>query len=102
MGANNDGGLSKEELYQIKGSGFDRLSACDGSSVGSIKAVKNFLGAPDSFEHIKTRATPVSSSGTHSVFMEYRDPNGFGGMNVGTATGSYRNLDCSHTILSIE
>ena len=102
MGPNNDGWLCQEELNKINGIGFVRSTACEGRRVDSIKNVKNLKRGPDSFEHINTHATAVSRSGTHAVFMERRNPNDFGAMYIGTATGSFRNSDCSHTILSIE
>ena len=35
--------------------------------------------------------------------MQYRARNGFGGMNTGTATGTYRNSNCrQYTVLDVE
>ena len=92
--------LAKEA--EDKRRGFHCLSAWDGSHRDFKNAVKDKMRDPDSFEHIETRVTPVDGSGNHIMFMEYRARNGFGGMNVGTAAGSFRNSDCGFTVLAIE
>lgn len=90
------------EAAETKRKGFHCLSAWDGSHANFKREVKSMMREPDSFEHISTRVTPVSDAGTHTVLMEYRARNGFGGMNVGTARGVYKNLDCSHTVISVD
>lgn len=82
--------------------GFHCLSAWDGSVRNFKVAVQALMREPDSFEHIQTRITPVNDAGFHIAFMDYRSRNGFGGMNVSTATASVRNSDCSFTILTVE
>ena len=39
---------------------------------------------------------------TRLAFMKYRAKNSFGGYMVGTASATYRNDNCKHTIVSIE
>ena len=90
------------EAAEDKRKGFHCLSAWDGSHKAFADDVKDMMRDPDSFEVIDTRVTPVASDGTHSILMDYRSRNGFGGMNVAVALGSFRNSDCKHTIISIE
>ncbi|RDE07824.1 hypothetical protein DVH29_14780 [Pelagibacterium lacus] len=61
--------------------GFHCLSAWDGSNFALVQAVKNAMRDPNSFEHIKTVITPVRS-GKHTIVMDYRGRNGFGGIDV--------------------
>jgi len=82
--------------------GFHCLSSWDGSHRDFRDAVKSMMRAPDSFEHIETRVTPVANDGTHTILMEYRAQNGFGGMNVATAVGTYRNSDCRATVVAVQ
>lgn len=82
--------------------GFHCLSAWDGAHREFTRTIRAAMRDPDSFEHIETRITPVSAEGTHQLVMSYRARNGFGGMNVGTASAVIRNSDCSFTVLSIE
>jgi flagellar biosynthesis GTPase FlhF len=90
------------EKEEERRKGFHCLSLWDGSHREFTRDVKQRMREPDSFEHIETRVTPVDNSGSHRIRMEYRARNGFGGMNVGVATGTYRNDDCTHTIQSLE
>ena len=85
-----------------KRKGFHCLSAWDGSHAPFKSDVKRRMRDPSSFEHIETRVTPVSSSGLHNVYMDYRAKNGFGGFTVGTATGVFNNSDCRHTVISVQ
>lgn len=82
--------------------GFHCLSAWDGSHRDFARAIKQNLRDPDSFEHVETRVTPVGDDGTHKILMTYRARNGFGGMNVGEALGTFRNDNCDPTILTVE
>jgi hypothetical protein len=75
--------------------GFHCLSAWDGSDRALVDAVKESLRDPSSFEHDETRITPVSPQGQHFLTMTFRAKNGFGGTNVGVATGIIRQSDCS-------
>lgn len=77
--------------------GFHCLSSWDGSNRDLVNAVKNAMRDPGSFEHISTRITPVNASGQHTLFMDYRGRNGFGGMSVETATGTLSNSGCRLT-----
>jgi hypothetical protein len=82
--------------------GFHCLSSWDGSHRSFRNEVRDLMRDPDSFEHIDTRVTPVDENGMHQVVMRYRARNGFGGMNIGTAVGTYSNSSCSHLVLSVE
>ena len=81
--------------------GFHCLSSWDGSHREFQRDVRNRMREPRSFEHIQTRVTRVNEAGFHTVIMEYRARNGFGGMNVATALGRYRNDTCAHTLVSV-
>ncbi|WP_338608073.1 hypothetical protein V6617_16830 [Pelagibacterium nitratireducens] len=76
--------------------GFHCLSSWDGSNRALVDTVKNSMREPGSFEHIETRITPVNN-GQHTIIMEYRGRNGFGGMSVETATGTLSNNGCRLT-----
>lgn len=84
----------REEEAEERRKGFHCLSGWDGSHAAFKRQVKSMMRNPSSFEHISTRVTPVSDAGTHTVFMEYRAENGFGGMTVGSATGEYSSANC--------
>lgn len=60
--------------------------------------VKSNLRDPESFEHAETRITPVVK-GKHTIIMQYRARNGFGGMNAETAMGTIDNATCSATLI---
>jgi hypothetical protein len=78
--------------------GFHCLSNWDGSHKGVTNYIKTQLREPDSYEHIETRITPVDSDGNHTLIMQYRARNGFGGMAVELATATVKNTDCSATM----
>jgi hypothetical protein len=78
-----------------KRKGFHCLSLWDGSYRPLVDTVTKKLRDPDSFEHIETRISPISPSGLHSLVMQYRARNGFGGMNVEQASAQVRNVDCA-------
>lgn len=82
--------------------GFHCLSAWDGSHTDFKRRVKNAMRNPSSFEHMETRIAPVNEDGQHILIMTYRAENGFGGMNVGRATGVVDNATCAATIASVE
>lgn len=75
--------------------GFHCLSSWDGSHRDVVNAVKATLRNPDSFEHVETRVTPVDNDRRHLFFMQYRAENGFGGVNLETASGTYGNVNCN-------
>lgn len=81
--------------------GFHCLSAWDGSHPEFKRKVKDMLRDPGSFEHIATYVSPVKE-GRHGIRMEYRAKNGFGGMNIGQALGSYSNSTCAPVVLTAE
>lgn len=81
--------------------GFHCLGAWDGSHRKLRDEVKNRMRDPDSFEHVVTKVTPVSTGGTHTLTMQFRAKNGFGGMNVGSVTALVQNDGCGYTILSL-
>jgi hypothetical protein len=83
--------------------GFHCLSGWDGSHTGFKRQVTSMMRNPSSFEHISTRVTPVNAEGVHTVLMEYRAENGFGGMSVGSAVGEFSNANCdSFAVLSTD
>lgn len=77
--------------------GLHCLSPWDGSNPSLVQQVKYQLRDPDSFEHIDTRITP-EVNGKHTIMMQYRARNGFGGMNVATAFGTVDHLTCQATL----
>ena len=104
-GCFHDSGSSRKstaETAEDKRKGFHCLSDWDGSHRGFASQVKRMMRDPDSFEIVETRVTPISADGTHTIFMQYRAKNGFGGMNVSNALGTFRNSDCVSTVLSFE
>lgn len=90
------------EKAEERRKGFHCLSGWDGSHSEFKHDLKKQMRDPDSFEHIETRVGPINDLGRHAVFMKYRARNGFGGMNVGTAIGSYSNETCKHEIAAVE
>jgi len=91
-----------KEAAEDRQKGFHCLSAWDGSHRAVVKYVEERLRDPDSFEHIETRITPVNERGEHSLIMQYRAKNGFGGMSLGKALATIGNSDCSATIVAFE
>lgn len=83
------------EKAEERRKGFHCLSSWDGSDRELVDAVKKSLREPSSFEHDETRISPVNAQGQHFVVMTFRAKNGFGGTNVGSATGMIRQSDCS-------
>ena len=98
MKPNHDVQKSAEE----KKKGFHCLSAWDGSHREFNLAIKQQLKNPSSFEHVSTKVTPVSDKGVHTILMEYRATNSFGGVVPGTALGTFNNSDCKFNILTVE
>jgi hypothetical protein len=62
-----------------------------------VRAIRDQLREPSSFEHIATRITRRNPQGEHGVVMDYRARNGFGGMNVETAIGAVDSETCEVT-----
>lgn len=81
--------------------GFHCLSPWDGSHDGVVKLVQAQLRDPDSFTHVETRVTPVAD-GRHTLTMQYRAKNGFGGVNSAMARAVYNQADCTATLISLE
>jgi len=90
------------EAEENRRNGFHCLSAWDGSNIELVELVKRRLRGPGSFEYVETRITPVNERGDHNVTMKYRARNGFGGMNLGVATGIVRQSDCSAKLIAAE
>jgi hypothetical protein len=91
------GGDSSEDAAETaadRQAGFHCLSGWDGSHREFVEKVKARLRDPGSFEHVETRVTP-NNGGQHAVIMEYRARNGFGGMNVGKAMGTFDHETCT-------
>jgi len=82
--------------------GFHCLSAWDGSHRALKSNTEQRMRNPDSFEHIETRITPVSSDGTHKVIMRFHAENGFGGMTIGMAVATVDNSSCSASEIVVE
>lgn len=98
---------AKEEAKAVKAAtdkkaGFHCLNSWDGSHREVVRAVKNQLRDPSSFEHVQTRITPMSESGEHRLTMTYRAKNGFGALTGGLVVATVRNATCSAQVLSIE
>lgn len=93
---------AEAEKQEKRLKGFHCLSAWDGSHTDFKRRVKNAMRNPSSFEHMETRIAPVSEDGQHILIMTYRAENGFGGMNVGRATGLVDNATCAATVISVE
>ncbi|MBX4954755.1 SHOCT domain-containing protein [Rhizobium lentis] len=83
------------EQAEKRRKGFHCLSVWDGSNRALVDAVTKSLRDPSSFEHDETRISPVNPQGQHFVTMTFRAKNGFGGTNVGVATGMIRQSDCA-------
>lgn len=100
-GGDGSSTTSSADSAEDRSKGFHCLSGWDGSHRGFVDAVKRQLRDPESFEHDETRVTPVVD-GQHTILMTFRSRNGFGGMNVGTAIGTYSNATCQATVVGIE
>lgn len=92
--------VSAAESAEDKRKGFHCLSEWDGSHREFKASVISQLRDPDSFEHDATRVTPVKD-GQHTIVMEFRSRNGFGGMNRSTAIGTFSNATCDATVVGI-
>lgn len=88
------------EVTENRRKGFHCLSTWNGSHRGVVNWLKDNLRDPDSYEHIETRITPVNTAGEHTLIMQYRARNGFGGMTVETLTATVQNSNCNATIIS--
>lgn len=83
------------EAAEEKRRGFHCLSGWDGSQRNLVEWTKKNLNDPGSFEHDETRISPVDGDGTHTVFMDYRAKNGFGGVVRGSIVATIKSSDCS-------
>lgn len=63
--------------------------------------MKASLRDPDSLKHVETRISKEKDGG-HSLIMQYRARNGFGGMTVGTAVATVDNKTCTGEVLAFE
>ena len=71
------------------------FSTWDGSYRPLVQAVEPRLRNPDSFEHVETHGTRIDANGNHRIIMSFRAENGFGGLNLGTASALVRSEDCT-------
>jgi len=83
----------RAEEAEQKRKGFHCLSGWSGAQRFIVSNLKPKLNDPKSFEHIETLVSP-EQNGRHRFSMQYRAKNGFGGMIIGTATGTYNNHNC--------
>ena len=83
---------------QDRKQGLHCLSGWDGSNRSLVDQVKRQLREPTSFEHVETDIQP-EVNGKHSITMEYRARNGFGGMDVATAEGTVDHETCEATLI---
>ncbi|MEH6478364.1 MAG: hypothetical protein V7727_21915 [Sneathiella sp.] len=90
------------KAVETKRKGFHCLSGWDGSHIKLASYVENNLRDPDSYDHIETRISPVTKTGTHTLSMKYRARNGFGGMTIGQVAATIQNEGCGFTIVSSE
>lgn len=100
--ASADAEQAQADAERAKLHGHHCLSAWDGTHQDFTAQVTRLLREPDSFEHIATRTGPVNEAGKNSISMEYRARNGFGGVNVSTATGWLDNATCAVAVVSAE
>jgi len=92
-------GKSAEEKAEDKIKGFHCLNIVNGSHLALEKWTKKQLRDPSSFEHISTRITPVKD-GKHTLIMQYRAKNGFGGFNNEAVVAEIDNATCKGTVIS--
>lgn len=69
----------------------DCFSAWDGSCMALVKATKQQMNDPGSFEHVETRY--IDRGSEIDVIMKFRGKNAFGGVVANTVTGTV-NADC--------
>lgn len=81
--------------------GFHCLSGWDGANRSLVAQVEASLRNPSSFEHVETKIGPVNGSGKRPIIMQYRAQNGFGGLNVETATGTVDPRSCEATLINL-
>ncbi|ESY70019.1 hypothetical protein X742_05780 [Mesorhizobium sp. LNHC232B00] len=95
------GGHTDVAVQEERKDGSQCFSAWDGSSRELVRLVTERLRDPESFQHSETKTSEPDKSGHRTVLMEYRAKNGFGGYNVGYATGSLNISDCAITDFSM-
>ena len=74
--------LAKQRAEKVK----DLFSPWDGSSFALVRATKNAMNDPKSFEHVETTHV-VRNDGKIEVFMRFRGKNAFGGVVLQTVVG---------------
>jgi hypothetical protein len=82
-----------------KKAGLHCLSLWDGSHPEFTRLVEKDLRDPSTFEHIQTLVWPMTPTGRHKVLMRFRAANGFGGMTISKAVGTFGNEDCTDVAL---
>jgi hypothetical protein len=100
-------GQSEEQKAKIaaekaadKQKGFHCLSGWNGTHPVVEGWLKNGLRDPDSYQHISTKIGPVDKSNKHSMIMEYRAKNGFGGYTPGIVVATVDHESCKATIVA--
>lgn len=83
-----------EEEADERRKGFHCLSGWDGSQRALVQWTKENLNDPGSFEHNETRIAPVDDQGNHTLIMEYRAKNGFGGVVRGSVVAKIKSSSC--------
>jgi hypothetical protein len=101
-GGTSSGATSNVEKLDNRAKGFHCLSGWDGAHPEFARAVRELLRDPRSFEHIETRISPVNANGEHTILMEFRANNAFGGKVVSVARGIVSNATCNATVISID
>ena len=83
-------------------SGLHCLSEWDGNHDGLELLVKRDLKDPDSMKTAATVIGQVTQKGYHTIIMDFRSRNSFGGMVMGQAKGLVDSETCEATLVSIE
>lgn len=81
--------------------GFHCLNNVDGSHWDMQEAIKGRLRNPGSFDHVETAIMPRDKKGLHTIVMQYRAENGFGGTNLERAIGIIDGTSCDLLKLSM-
>ncbi|MGV8832553.1 MAG: hypothetical protein ACOH2N_11295 [Devosia sp.] len=88
-------GAKAAEEAEEKRKGFHCLSGWDGSQRAVVDWTKENLNDPSSFEHDETRIAPVDAEGNHTLIMDYRAKNGFGGVVRGSVMAKINSSSCA-------
>ena len=91
--------VSDNEIADMRRAG--QHCVIGGLSGQFVKAVKEQLRDPTSFEHVETAIMPVAADGTHEIAMRFRSRNGFGGMTLSAALGSVDSETCAASVIDV-